>query len=228
VTTPRRESTGLHGLVVDWGGVLTTDVRVAVGAWAQSEGVPVDDVRSAFQRWLGPAEAEREIANPVHLLERGELESTQFEQFLADQLATADGHAVEPAGLLRRMFAHFTRAPAMSALVWRAREAGITTGLLSNSWGNSYPDDVFDGMFDTVVISGEVGMRKPEQRIYSYTCERLGLRPDECVFVDDLPHNVTAAVAAGMVGVHHTSYASTEAELSALFGHDLSARADVG
>lgn len=222
------ESTGLRGLVVDWGGVLTTDVRVAVGAWAQAEGVPVEDVRSAFQRWLGTAEAEREIANPVHLLERGELESTQFERFLADQLATTDGHPVEPDGLLRRMFAHFTRAPAMSALVWRAREAGIATGLLSNSWGNSYPDDVFEGMFDIVVISGEVGMRKPEQRIYLHTCERLGLRPDECVFVDDLPHNVTAAVEAGMVGVHHTSYAVTESELSALFGHDLSAGADVG
>ena len=228
MSAPHPEPTGLRGLVVDWGGVLTTDVRVAVGAWAETEGVPVDDVRGAFQRFLGPAEAEREIANPVHLLERGQLESAQFERFLADQLTTADGHPVEPAGLLRRMFAHFTRAPAMSALVWRARDAGITTGLLSNSWGNSYPDDVFDGMFDTVVISGDVGMRKPEQRIYLYTCERLGLRPDECVFVDDLPHNVTAAVEAGMVGVHHTSYAATEAELSALFGHDLSARADVG
>jgi putative hydrolase of the HAD superfamily len=228
VRSPDRETTGLRGLVVDWGGVLTTDVRVAVGAWAQAEGVAVSDVRSAFQRWLGPAEAEREIANPVHLLERGELESAAFERYLAEQLATTDGHAVEPAGLLRRMFAHFTRSPAMSALVWRARDAGIATALLSNSWGNSYPDDVFDGMFDTVVISGEVGMRKPEQRIYLHTCERLGLRPDECVFVDDLPHNVTAAVTAGMVGVHHTSYATTESELSALFGHDLSAGADVG
>ena len=228
VTAPHREPTDLRGLVVDWGGVLTADVRVAVGAWAAAEGVGVDDVRSAFERWLGPAEAEREIANPVHLLERGELESAQFERFLAEQLSTVDGHTVQPAGLLRRMFAHFTRAPAMSALVWRARDAGIATGLLSNSWGNSYPDDVFDGMFDTVVISGEVGMRKPEQRIYLHTCERLGLRPQECVFVDDLPHNVTAAVTAGMVGVHHTSYATTESELSALFGHDLSARPDVG
>jgi putative hydrolase of the HAD superfamily len=83
-------------------------------------------------------------------------------------------------------------------------------------------------MFDTIVISGEVGMRKPEPRIYRHTCADLGLTPAECVFVDDLVHNVAAAVDVGMVGVHHTSYATTEAELSVLFDRDLSGHPDVG
>lgn len=209
------------GLVVDWGGVLTSDVREAVAMWARSERLDLPTVQSAFRRWLGPIETEREMVNPVHLLERGELETAEFEAYLARELTPGDGHAIEPTGLLSRMFSFFTHAPAMNALVWRARDAGIATALLSNSWGNSYPAHVWEGMFDVVVISGEVGMRKPEPRIYHHTCERLGLAPRRCVFVDDLPHNVAAAVEAGMVGVHHTSYEQTAAELSALFGRDL-------
>lgn len=211
----------LAGLVVDWGGVLTCDVGEAVALWARTEQLDLTTVRSAFRRWLGPAETQRELVNPVHLLERGELETAQFEAYLARELTPADGHPIDPAGLLARMFSFFTHAPAMDALVWRAREAGIATALLSNSWGNSYPAHVWEGMFDVVVISGEVGMRKPEPGIYHHTCERLGLAPQRCVFVDDLPHNVAAAVETGMVGVHHTSYEQTASQLSALFGQDL-------
>ena len=93
--------------------------------------------------------------------------------------------------------------------------------LLSNSWGNDYPRYCWDEMFDVVVISGEVGMRKPEPAIYLHTAELLGLPPSACVFVDDLAHNIEAAVAVGMVGVHHTSYASTLLELEALFDRPL-------
>lgn len=217
----------LRGLVVDWGGVLTTDVRLALESWASVEGIPAETLRSSFRQWLGPTEAAREIANPVHLLERGEIETTEFEFFLADALGRASGRRLEPEGLLARMFAFFTGAPAMNALVYRARHSGIRTALLSNSWGNHYPSEVWDGMFDAVVISGQVGMRKPELAIYQHACAQLRLAPQECVFVDDLEHNVSAAVEAGMVGVHHTSYEVTAAELSTLFGRDLTAGHDV-
>jgi HAD superfamily hydrolase (TIGR01509 family) len=109
----------------------------------------------------------------------------------------------------------------MSGLVRRARRAGLRTGLLSNSWGNDYPRDGWDEMFDVVVISGEVGMRKPEPAIFAHTLELLGLRPEETVFVDDLRHNIDAAVAVGMVGVHHRTYDQTLLELEALFGMPL-------
>lgn len=217
-----------RGLVVDWGGVLTSDVRDALALWARAEGIAPDTVRAAFRRWLGPEEADREMVNPVHLLERGELAVAEFEQFLAGDLAVEAGHPIEASGLLARMFSHFAQAPAMNALVWRAREAGIATALLSNSWGNAYPAEVWEGMFDVVVISGDVGMRKPEPEIYRHTCEELALPPGACVFVDDLEHNVAAAVALGMVGVHHTSYADTLRALSALFGRDLAGNPDVG
>jgi epoxide hydrolase-like predicted phosphatase len=185
-------------------------------------------VRRAFTIWLGPTEVEREMRNPVHLIERGEIEAAEFERHLAAALTPADGHRLEPVGLLARMFSYFTQSPAMTALVWRARESGLRTALLSNSWGNSYPPETWQGMFDAVVISGEVGMRKPEPEIYRYTCQKLKLRPEEAVFVDDLAHNVDAAAAVGMLAVRHTSYEQTVAELSALFGQDLSGHPPVG
>jgi putative hydrolase of the HAD superfamily len=77
-------------------------------------------------------------------------------------------------------------------------------------------------MFDVVVISGEVGMRKPEPEIFAHTLALLGRPAHECVFVDDLPHNVDAAVELGIVGVRHTSYQETLLELEALFDRDLS------
>jgi putative hydrolase of the HAD superfamily len=73
-------------------------------------------------------------------------------------------------------------------------------------------------MFDAIVISGEVGMRKPEPEIFEHVLDRLGVRAEETVFVDDLDHNVRAAADLGIVAVHHTSYDATAAELGDLFG----------
>jgi putative hydrolase of the HAD superfamily len=73
-------------------------------------------------------------------------------------------------------------------------------------------------MFDAIVISGEVGMRKPEPEIFGHVLDLLGVQAEETVFVDDLDHNVRAAAELGLVAVHHTSYESTAAELEALFG----------
>jgi HAD superfamily hydrolase (TIGR01509 family) len=73
-------------------------------------------------------------------------------------------------------------------------------------------------MFDAIVISGEVGMRKPEPEIFALVLDLLGVRADETVFVDDLRPNIEAARALGLVAVHHTAYDDTAAELERLFG----------
>ena len=159
--------------------------------------------------------------SPVHRLERGEMSVDDFEAALAGALAQR-GSPVAAAGLTRRMLEEFDALDdSMLGLVKRAREAGLATAMLSNSWGNPYPDVLMDGLFDAVVISGEVGMRKPELRIYRHTAELLGVPPGECVMVDDLPHNVSAAAAAGMVGVLHRSYEETLGELEILFDRNL-------
>ena len=143
-----------------------------------------------MRSWLGPHQGELAKDNPVAALERGEIEVPHFEQQLAQRLSAATGREVPAAGLLQRMFDQFEHAPAMAALVLRARRAGLRTGLLSNSWGNTYPREGWDEMFDAIVISGEVGMRKPEPDIFAHVLARLGVSAAQTVFVDDLTHNV--------------------------------------
>jgi putative hydrolase of the HAD superfamily len=208
----------LQGLVVDWGGVLTAGLDGALAGWADGDGIDLAVYQGVIRDWLGPEVGRTAWLNPIHALERGEMAVPDFERRLAAELSERAGRHLEPEGLLQRMFDQFEHAPTCPALVRRARGAGLRTALLSNSWGNEYPREGWSDMFDSVVISGEVGMRKPERRIYEHTVSALGLAAHECVFVDDLRINVTAAAEVGMVGVHHTSYDDTAAELEALFG----------
>lgn len=229
----------LRGLIIDWGGVLTPSLDGAMEQWAAAEGVDFEHFRDVILAWVGrrglqdtgiPDAAEAPVASleqasdagvagssPVHLLERGELRPQDFERALAQELAKR-GSPVEPEGLLNRLLSGLRGLdPTMLDLVRRARAAGLRTALLSNSWGDHYPKELWDDLFDAVVISGRVGMRKPDPRIFVYVAEQLGLTPAECVMVDDLPHNVRGAVAAGMVAVRHTDAPTTMAELEALF-----------
>ena len=212
----------LTGLVVDWGGVLTSDLGVALAAWAAADGIEYTAYQEVMRSLLGPSVGAEAAYNPVHALERGEIEVPDFERRLAAELTARSGRQVPADGLLARMFERFEHAPDMAGLVRRAHSTGLRTALLSNSWGNEYPRDGWAEMFDVVVISGEVGMRKPDPDIFEHTLDLLGLSAPQCVFVDDLERNVRAAAALGFVGVRHTSYASTAAELDALFGRTLS------
>jgi epoxide hydrolase-like predicted phosphatase len=208
----------LKALLVDWGGVLTEPLESAMRSWAEIDGVDFDSYIGVMREWLGQHQGELAASNPVAALERGEIEVPHFELQLAERLSAATGNAVHAPGLLQRMFDQFVHAPAMSGLVLRARRAGVRTGLLSNSWGNEYPREGWDDMFDAIVISGEVGMRKPEAGIFQHALDLLGVTAGETVFVDDLRVNVLAAAELGLVGVHHTSYDQTAGELEAHFG----------
>jgi len=212
----------LKGLILDWGGVLTSDLNSTMSAWADSEQVDLEQFAVVMREWLGREGEYESWVNPVHALERGEMEVPDFEGHLAEGLSARLDRNIEPTDLLARLFAHFSQAHDMTALVRRAKDRGIRTGLLSNSWGNAYPPHLFDGMFDTVVISGEVGMRKPEERIFRYTLDRMELPAQECVFVDDLRHNIDAAASFGLVGIHHLRYDETATELDILFDTKLS------
>ena len=111
---------------------------------------------------------------------------------------------------------------AMVAAVKRAKAAGVRTGLVSNSLGSGrYDREAFPELFDGVVISGEVGFHKPQPEIYRLGAERIGLPPEECVFVDDLRENCEGAEAAGMTAILHRGADSTLAELERLLGIEL-------
>ncbi len=190
-----------------------------MSAWADADDVDLDDFGQVMREWFGEPGAEVARRNPVIAIERGEIEVPHFEAELAARLRTRDGHRVPAKGLLKRMFEGFQHAPDMQNVVRTAHKAGMKTALLSNSWGTAdYPRDGWDDLFDAVVISGEVGMRKPEPEIFRYTLDLLGVESAEAVFVDDLPFNIQGAADVGIVGVLHTSYGETVAELEALFG----------
>ncbi|OLT46531.1 haloacid dehalogenase [Saccharomonospora sp. CUA-673] len=101
-------------------------------------------------------------------------------------------------------------------LLDRARDRGLRTALLSNAVGGGEVRRRLSWWFDALVFSGEVGVVKPQREIFLLTAERLGVPPEACVFVDDAPGNVRGAVAAGMVGVRHTSVPDTLDELTTL------------
>ena len=167
--------TDLRALVVDWGGVLTEPLDAAIRAWAEIDGLEVEHYVDVMRSWLGPHQGELARDNPVAALERGEIEVPDFERQLARRLSEHAGRTIDATGLLQRMFDQFEHAPAMAGLVLRARRAGLLTGLLSNSWGNEYPREGWDEMFDAIVISGEVGMRKPEPEIFAHVLDLLGV-----------------------------------------------------
>ncbi|MEO6144011.1 MAG: HAD family phosphatase [Dermatophilaceae bacterium] len=204
----------MRGLIVDWGGVLTMPIHTAIGGWLKATGVDRDHYGAVLGRWVEPLPGE---LSPIHQLERGEIALEEFERMLSEAL-TREGSRVEAEGLIRTMFADLDiYDDSMTSLVTRARAAGIRTALLSNSWGNGYDRSDWLEMFDAVVISGEVGMRKPEPEIYELALDRIGLPAGECVFIDDMPHNIAAAARAGLAGIVHRSFDETAGELEALF-----------
>jgi putative hydrolase of the HAD superfamily len=198
----------VKALITDWGGVLTSPLNDAIGVWLDADRIDRVRYRSVMRAWVEQA-YDGGADNPVHGLEDGSLGTAEFERLLAAELLTVDGGPVAADGLIGRMFGAFTPVEPMYDALRAVRAAGTRTALLSNSWGNDYPRDLFAGLFDAVVISCEVGMRKPDERIFRHAVDLLGLAPGECAFIDDIEHNISAAEAIGIRGIHHTSPGAT-------------------
>jgi epoxide hydrolase-like predicted phosphatase len=193
-------------LLIDWGGVLTTNLFASFKAYCEQAEI---DPKLLMGRFRTDPEARKLLI----ALETGALDEATFEQRFAKLLE------VEPDGLVDGMFAGVAPDTAMVHAVRMAREAGIRTALVSNSWGvHRYPHDMFDELFDGVVISAEEGIRKPAVKMYELGAERADAAPADCVYVDDLPFNLTPAEELGMATVHHTDAAITIPRLEELLG----------
>jgi putative hydrolase of the HAD superfamily len=200
-----------RGLLIDWGGVLTSNLFASFHAHCLDAGIDPTALMGRFRR--DPAARELLIA-----LEIGEIDEVAFELKFAELLEVA------PDGLVDGLFAGVLPDEAMLEAVRKAHEAGIRTALVSNSWGvHRYPHELFAELFDGVVISGEERIRKPATRMYELGAERAGVPADQCVFVDDLPFNLTPAEELGMATVHHTSAETTIPALERLLGVPLGA-----
>lgn len=192
------------GLLIDWGGVLTTNLFVSFHEYCVQAEIDPQELIARFR--ADPACRELLIA-----LEKGELDETAFERDFATLLG------VGPEGLVDGLFAGVEPDTAMIEAVRRARAAGVRTGLISNSWGtHRYPRELFAEIFDGVVISAEEGMRKPSRRMYELGAQRAGVAVERCVYVDDLPFNLEPARELGMATIHHTSAETTVPELERL------------
>ncbi|MFC9532210.1 HAD family hydrolase [Streptomyces sp. NPDC056975] len=207
-------STRISAVLFDFGGVLTTSLIEAFETFGATLGV---DPRLPL-RLL--AKDERSSALLVEH-EEGRLGQREFEDGFAERLR-AHGADIQGPGLLSLMQTGLRPDRAMLDLVAEVRNAGHRVGLLSNSLGDDcYAGFDLESMFDAVVISGEIGVRKPSRRAYAIACERLGTEPAETVMVDDLEHNIVAARRAGLAGILHREAATTAAELRALLHQDV-------
>jgi epoxide hydrolase-like predicted phosphatase len=197
-----------RGLLVDWGGVLTTDVFASFDSFCAREGLAPGTVRELFRT---DPRARELLAG----LEDGTLPDAGFEAGFAALL----GPGVAAEGLIARLMGDAGDDTAMLDFVRAARRAGIRTGLISNSWGvDRYDRALLEELFDGVVISGEVGVRKPAPGIYALGAEAVGLAPADCVYVDDLPGNLKPARALGMTTLHHRDAEETIGALRPLLG----------
>jgi epoxide hydrolase-like predicted phosphatase len=199
----------LQGLLVDWGGVLTTDVFTSFRAFCRNEGIEPTLVRDLFRH---DPEGRRALFD----LETGALTEPEFEQRFGELLGLREDRIP---GLVDRLFGGMRADIAMFDAVKAAKAAGKRTGLLSNSWGvDRYDRSHFPQLFDAVVISGEEGIRKPDRAIYELAIERMELPAQAIVFVDDLPGNLKPARDLGMTTVHHEDSGPTVRQLETLLG----------
>ncbi len=195
------------GLLVDYGGVLTQNLSGSFLAFCRAEGLDPRTVGRLIKR-------DPECHELLVGLETGTLPEEEFEQRLGAKIGVA-----EPAGMIRRLFAGTYPDAVMQTAVLRARRAGIRTGLLSNSWGTKrYDRGRLAELFDAIVISAEVGLRKPSPEIYELGARRIGLETGQCVFIDDVEANLQPAASLGMATIHHVDAGASIAELERLLG----------
>lgn len=201
-------------IACDFGGVLTTPLAHALDAFAESCGTNLPDLGAAMA-----AVAERDGEHPLYSLERGEISEAEFMRRTSDEL----GEGIQLSELGEGYFTRLERNEPMLAFLTEVREGGLRLALCTNNvreweplWRAKLP---VDEIFETVVDSAFVGMRKPDREIYELTLARLdGIAPAECLFVDDTPVNCEAARELGMVAVQFAENGQAIAEIRSALG----------
>jgi putative hydrolase of the HAD superfamily len=205
-----RPETPPSAVLTDFGGVLTTSVLDSFRAYSERVGDDPLLIERLFRE-----DAESSALLVEH--ECGRLSEAEFERGLAGRLR-GKGVDVEPAGLLAAIAAGMCPDETMLAELRRLRAQGIPVAIVSNALGDDcYEGYDLAGLADVVVVSSEIGSRKPGRRIYRTACERLGVEPSACVMIDDLEHNLRGAARLGIRGLHHVDSGETARALEQLF-----------
>jgi putative hydrolase of the HAD superfamily len=208
--------TRIEAIVSDFGGVLTTPLLDAFIGLQEHHGIPPE----AFGGALARAAVADGGTNPLFELETGRLTETQFVERLAAALRDELGRDVDLERFGETFFRHLHPNDELFGFMRGLHERGYRMAILTNNvreweplWRPMLP---VDEIFELVVDSGFVGLRKPDPRIYELTLERLGVAAEATVFVDDMEINCDAARALGIQAVHYRSNAQAIAEVEQL------------
>jgi putative hydrolase of the HAD superfamily len=191
----------IEAIVCDFGGVLTTPLLTSFMAIQDEIGISPENLGKAMRTIT-----EEDGENPLYAMERGEVSEVDFLERVNDGLEPLLGHRPELHRFREVYFEALHPNEPMIELMRQLKAEGLRMAMLTNNvrewepvWRPMLP---VDEIFETVVDSGFVGVRKPEARIYEMTLERLGLAAGVCLFVDDLLPNIEGARALGMNAVH--------------------------
>ena len=205
----------IKAVISDFGGVLTTPLIESFLAYQRETGVSLEDLGVAMGRLMD----EDGGRHPLFELEKGNISEDEFTRRLGEKLG------VELGTMRDTYFEHLHPNAPMIDYLRGLKTDGLRLALLTNNvrewepmWRAKLPD--VEELFEVIVDSGFVGMRKPEPEIYHLTLERMGdgLRADECLFVDDIEVNCEAARQLGMTAVRFHDNDQAIAELEAALG----------
>ena len=206
-------------VISDFGGVLTTPLIQSFAAVQDETGVPFEELGKA----MTAIQEEDDGRHPLFELETGRLTETDFLRRLGDTLEPVLRHRPELHRFREIYFDALHPNEPMIDLMREAKERGHRMGLLTNNvreweplWRGMLP---VDEIFEVVVDSGFVGMRKPDREIYDLTLERMGgPSPEECLFIDDTDVNCDTARELGMSAVHYRDNDQAIAEIRESLG----------
>jgi putative hydrolase of the HAD superfamily len=205
----------IRAVVSDFGGVLTAPLMQGFARIQADTGVPPASFGAALARATAT-----DGSNPLFELEVGAITEAEFLATIERELTTILQRPVTLHGFGERYMAALEPNEALFAHYRALHERGVRFAMLTNNvreweplWRTKLP---VDDIFETVVDSGFVGLRKPDRAIYAIVLERLGLPAEECVFVDDLAVNIEAVRALGFAVVHFRETEQAIAELDAL------------
>lgn len=209
----------IQAIVSDWGGVLTSPLIGSFSRFQERADIPLEALGVAMQRLT-----EQHGENPLFPMERGEISEAEFLAAIGSEIEADLGRSVPMETFAEHFFASLeVNQPLVDWLAHARDERGLRLALLTNNvreweprWRAMLP---VDELFEVVVDSSRVGVRKPEPRIYEITLERLGLPAQACAFLDDLEHNCEAAAALGM---HAVCFRDNEQAIAELEGLQLS------
>ena len=208
----------IKALISDFGGVLTSPLLAALERFNDTLGV----TGAEFGRAMALAMQEHG-EHPLFALERGEITEREFNARLERALRELLGRDVDLSRMAELMMAHLHPNHELFDYYRGLRdEHGLRLGILTNNvreweplWRSKLP---IDEIFEDVVDSAFVGMRKPEPEIYALALSRLGVEARSCLFVDDTELNVDAARRLGFHAVHFRETGQAIADVDALLG----------